>query len=1426
MGQPRFVPITIQVDDGQATPKVVALKNVFDDVDKAGTRAASGGLKNAFDGSSLLRSELSSITQQIPILGSFINGLNTDLIRFAKESGAAGGSTRKLATDIAVSFRNADAEVITISGNVKKLSQAYNVFETQLGRAAARGQTSFAGLNTEGALRKPEEAFGRFVSNLQDVQRAEDRTAMAAEALGASNTKLVPHLEAATVGLKEQEAAAVANSTGMAGMLGPIALVIAILAALVVGGVLAGKTMFDLSKHASEVGSKVYDAQQKLNFTAETLGVLSIGAQLSGTTFESLSGSLAIFNKNITLANEGDTKLAKQFRDFNVDISNNEKALRSVFRVLSQLPEGAKQTELAMLAFGRSGKDVLGVVKETNGDLDLAIAKYSAMGLLLSGDATRAADKFGDQLTVLNLQIDMVKVRLGQQFMPIVSDVITRLSKFLEENQGKWATWANSVIDSVKDVKVASEDLWDFFATSIVPGVDLRASGFGELAQLAIDAERLVSGLTKVLDLLAAYRSFTRDPGPGAIQLPEGIQKDIDKATQPVPLRQGGFTTEQLEGFTKELTPFQQRLEAVTARVETFGQTTHVAAEMQFQLKNSIKDLSPEVQAAAAKINAQSLALARQLDQLEANKKANEEAVKLAEKTTQANENFAAGTEAVRQRIASLAETEGAARTELQKFTEAFITFKDRGLIKPEEIKAREDALKSLDEQLDKTLNKKRLDRAIEFRREVSNSLESIGSNVAQAVAAALPDNEQKLLERHAILVRTARSIEGINNLKIDREKFAGITQMFKAAPDAVDLGAALLEVRKQLAGVLGDLGPEKFEATAKAIVDLLKGGAQADRALLDAATPLGQAQRQLNDEFKRLQNEVPIAAETAALRYQIAWQDANNAVALASDTAVVQQIYNQAKLADATVYHADQANAAVIDFLASQRSVTEVIADAKIGVIQSTFDLIDRGLDKFTSKLGIMGSLVKELLSGFIRLALSKFFQSTQGGGGQGQSTGGAGGILGFLGKLTGGFRSGGNAPPLTQGVLTGGFAGGPGAGGFFGSGGVSNPFSGFLTGGGITAPASLSGAAAGQAATISAVQQGMANAALSGMSGGVAAGAGSAGLLGGMPGLAAMLPLLGAGLGSGLGGSSRFGSILGGAGGLIAGGIGAAFLAPGLFAATGALGSMGPMIAGLLTNPVTAIAAVALLVGAVALGKNAARRRDETKRDEISNNTGTEIWKLIGEARSLGTTAALARWDEIAANYSQQIAAIKDSKTKRNAQLQWTNDFLPLKKIVEQRAMEGDKAKDFSSAFIPTFAMGGLVPYRGGMSTLIKVRPGEVMIPPGGFGFTVPGTDHGYDSVYTHARPGTRVLNKSQQRSAPGFAAGGVVGGEPPAGPVVIESMTVQLQMDTDGMVKAVLKSAGGREIIAHQLKVEIQKEGRAGVLGDIEDGLTKRV
>src|SRR5882724_2696409 len=387
------------------------LSNAFSQLDQVANQTAGGGLRNAFVESGLFRGEIRALASQIPLIGQIFRYSGNDIITWARNLEGAGGAVNK--------FQQSQLKTI------------YNTFQGALSQSF-RGKNDDAsrlfadiGINLDKAITQPLPALKTFISEFSKIPDAEDRAVFASTIFGAQTAKLLPTLEGLAASEGTVTTASSGMGAGMFAMLGPIALVVAAVIALTAGIAIGAKGLVDLTKLAETTGAEVYDLSQKLNISAETISAIKFGGIKAGIEdVRTLSASLGIFDKNIALANESDTKLAKQFKDFHVDISNNEVALRSLFQALAALPPGEKQTELAMLAFGKSGKEMLGVLKAMDGDIDGTIAKLEQMGLIISTKDAKAAAEFRDKLAVLQLQIEMLGVKIGQQLMPYVERLV------------------------------------------------------------------------------------------------------------------------------------------------------------------------------------------------------------------------------------------------------------------------------------------------------------------------------------------------------------------------------------------------------------------------------------------------------------------------------------------------------------------------------------------------------------------------------------------------------------------------------------------------------------------------------------------------------------------------------------------------------------------------------------------------------------------------------------------------------------------------------------------------------------------------------------------------------------------------------------------------------------------------------------------
>lgn len=220
-------------------------------------------------------------------------------------------------------------------------------------------------------------------------------------------------------------------STGLAAMAGPLSIAVAGFVATTAAVVSLGNALFGLAKQTADFQGKLQDLSQQTGVSVETLSALEIVAATTGGSIESVTASLGIFQKNLEEASTtADSKAAKAFERLGVQVTDTEQTFRDTLAALAKMPEGFRQTSLALELFGRGGKQVLAILKETQGDLDGTIEKLRGLGLVTTEQARRA-DEFNDRLALLGFSLR----GLGSEIIPLVSDAIKDLQKTIEDNK-------------------------------------------------------------------------------------------------------------------------------------------------------------------------------------------------------------------------------------------------------------------------------------------------------------------------------------------------------------------------------------------------------------------------------------------------------------------------------------------------------------------------------------------------------------------------------------------------------------------------------------------------------------------------------------------------------------------------------------------------------------------------------------------------------------------------------------------------------------------------------------------------------------------------------------------------------------------------------------------------------------------------------
>lgn len=332
------------------------------------------------------------------------SGKSTDeALRLVQALGLIGDATQRSAAAVAF-FGEATA---------RRLLPQLEKFGASLGVIAAASGRSGA---------ETAEFVARFARLGTEVEK---RTA-AVEFFGASlATKLGPELAKTSAALGGVSTASAAAGGSIAALAGPVGIAVLAVAALSAVTVIAAKEIFELTKNAAAFQGRMADLAQQTGLAVSTLSALEVLAKRTGGELGTIVQAVVLFERKLDDAQDPLSKTAELFRKFNVDTSDTETSLRSAFSALAAMPEGFAQTNAAAELFGqRGGKQVLAILKETNGDIDGTIKRLREMGVLISEDAARAADIFNDELALLEFQLRALSAAAAEDLIPVMVEII------------------------------------------------------------------------------------------------------------------------------------------------------------------------------------------------------------------------------------------------------------------------------------------------------------------------------------------------------------------------------------------------------------------------------------------------------------------------------------------------------------------------------------------------------------------------------------------------------------------------------------------------------------------------------------------------------------------------------------------------------------------------------------------------------------------------------------------------------------------------------------------------------------------------------------------------------------------------------------------------------------------------------------------
>ncbi len=323
---------------------------------------------------------------------------------------------------------------------------------------------------------------------------------------------------------------------GMAGKVG-----VALGGMLAIGGVAQAVSAY------TEFTGRIADLATQTGMSTTAVQKLDFAAKQSGGSFDQVASGIAQMANRLV---EGDKSAVQGLKTLGLSFDQvrqmgPDQAFMTIADAIAKVPNPLEQSKLAMDVFGKSGAQLLPMIK--NG-LSETAAEAEQLGLVLSEDAIAAGDQFGDTLDKLKLVGMSLISSVLTPLVPVLVDIATAVGKaahalgpVLTDIIRALISWTSLLVSKLLDVAATAAELAMKVGgplaaklginSELVQGLKASAQSYADLSSkqwaLVGSAEQAAPAVTK---MAAAIRT-TAPASKEAVQALEAFRKKVDDAT-------------------------------------------------------------------------------------------------------------------------------------------------------------------------------------------------------------------------------------------------------------------------------------------------------------------------------------------------------------------------------------------------------------------------------------------------------------------------------------------------------------------------------------------------------------------------------------------------------------------------------------------------------------------------------------------------------------------------------------------------------------------------------------------------------------------------------------------------------------------------------------------------------------------------------
>jgi predicted nucleic acid-binding Zn-ribbon protein len=357
-----------------------------------------------------------------------------------RASAATLGDWSKDATGLELRIRSLTSQIDVQRGKVAALEAEYRRV------AAEKGANSRAAQDLEIKLNKENETLGKMQVELDQDQtalagmgkesdqaaketetlaRSEDKASGSTKTLGERMRDLGSKLQDSSEKIRNFAAGVAKAAVGIA-----VGLAAAVGAAAVGIGALVLKT--------AAAADELVELSDKTGISTTRLQELAYIGEQTGTSVDTVTGSLAKLVRSMDAASKAGSPAAKAFkelgvnvRDANGNLRDNQDVFNDVLDALGKIENPTERDALAMEIFGKSAQELNPLIKLGAAGMAEMADEAHRMGGIMSEEAVQAAAALNDKLAGLKAGLGGIGARLAGAFIPLITKVADKFKDWL-----------------------------------------------------------------------------------------------------------------------------------------------------------------------------------------------------------------------------------------------------------------------------------------------------------------------------------------------------------------------------------------------------------------------------------------------------------------------------------------------------------------------------------------------------------------------------------------------------------------------------------------------------------------------------------------------------------------------------------------------------------------------------------------------------------------------------------------------------------------------------------------------------------------------------------------------------------------------------------------------------------------------------------